>query len=82
GNTIRGAAFNAISIAGSAGGGQLDGTLAENSIESSGGNGIKIYDSVRGRLTLQSNKITSQNGKEQLVNLSRPAQLNLASDLK
>jgi hypothetical protein len=82
GNTIRGAAFNAINIAGSAGGGQLDGTLAENSIESSGGNGIKIYDSVRGRLTLQSNKITSQNGKEQLVNLSKPAQLNLASDLK
>ena len=82
GNTIRDATFSAITVDGSDIGGLLDATLAENSIESPGGDAILLRESVRGKLTLKSNKITGQRGKAKLVNQTKPKLLSLDSDLR
>lgn len=84
GNVIRDAPFNAIDITGvpGASAGSLEATLADNTIESPGGAGIHITDTVRGKLTLKSNKITGQRGKPKLLNASKPDLLDLKSDLK
>lgn len=82
GNTIRKSAFSAIVVAGTDKGGLLEATLAENSIESPGGDAIFVRDSVRGKLALASNKITVMRDKEKLVNQSKPELLKLDSDLR
>lgn len=82
GNTIRGASFSAINVDGTASGGLIEATFAENSIESPGGDAILIRDAVRGKLTLKSNKITGLKDKAKLINQSKPEQLNLDCDLR
>lgn len=82
GNTIRDPLFAGINIAGTPSGGVLDAVLTENSIQSPGGNGIQIRDSVRGRLALKSNRVSGERGKAKLLNQSKADQLKLTSDLK